>query len=159
MSDNTAELTIFYDGFCPLCVREMTHLRRADKRGRMKLVDIQQPCFVQEYPHIDPDAARTILHADTADGTLLLGLDVTYRAWALASPGLFGRGFWIAPLRWPVIRWFADKAYLWFARNRYKVSGWFTGQERCESCGPDACGINSAEATGSKDCAEDKIRQ
>ena len=159
MSDNTAELTIFYDGFCPLCVREMTHLRRADKQGRMRLVDIQQPGFAQEYPHIDPDAARTILHADTADGTLLLGLDVTYRAWALASPGLFGRGFWIAPLRWPVIRWFADKAYLWFARNRYKVSGWFTGQERCESCGPDACGINSAEATGSKDCAEDKIRQ
>ena len=39
MSDNTAELTIFYDGFCPLCVREMTHLRRADKQGRMRLVD------------------------------------------------------------------------------------------------------------------------
>ena len=79
---------------------------------------------------------------------------LAYRAWALV-----GKGYLIAPLRWPVIRWFADKAYLWFARNRYKVSGWFTGQERCDSCGPDACGINSAEAPGSEDCAEDKIRQ
>ncbi len=154
MSEAKAELTIFYDGQCPLCVREMNHLRRADRQGCLRLVDIQQPGFAEDFPHIDPYAARTVLHADARDGTQLLGLDVTYRAWSLV-----GKGFWIAPLRWPVIRWFADKAYLWFARNRYKVSGWFTGQERCESCGPDACGINSAEATGSEDCAEDKIRQ
>ncbi|MEE3190284.1 MAG: DUF393 domain-containing protein, partial [Pseudomonadota bacterium] len=110
-----SELTLYYDGYCPLCVREMDHLRKADQAGRLTLVDIQQEVFTERYPHIDPQAASTILHADTADGELLLGLDVTYRAWSLV-----GRGFWIAPLRWPVVRWFADKAYLWFARNRYK---------------------------------------
>ncbi len=131
-----SELTLYYDGQCPLCVREMAHLRQADRDGRLTLVDIQQEGFTELYPHIDPQAARTILHANTADGSLLLGLDVTYRAWSLV-----GKGFWIAPLRWPVIRWFADKAYLWFARNRYKVSGWLTGQERCDSCGPTGCDI------------------
>ncbi len=99
-----SELTLYYDGYCPLCVREMDHLRKADQAGRLTLVDIQQEGFTERYPHIDPQAASTILHADTADGELLLGLDVTYRAWSLV-----GRGFWIAPLRWPVIRWFADK--------------------------------------------------
>lgn len=131
-----SELTLYYDGQCPLCVREMAHLRQADRDGRLTLVDIQQEGFAELYPHIDPQAARTILHANTEDGSLLLGLDVTYRAWSLV-----GKGFWIAPLRWPVIRWFADKAYLWFARNRYKVSGWLTGQERCDSCGPTGCDI------------------
>ena len=28
-----ATLTIFYDGFCPLCVREMAQLRRIDPDG------------------------------------------------------------------------------------------------------------------------------
>ncbi|MEK9766399.1 MAG: DCC1-like thiol-disulfide oxidoreductase family protein, partial [Thalassolituus sp.] len=87
-----------------------------------------------------------ILHADTASGELLLGLDVTYRAWALV-----GKGFWIAPLRWPVIRWFADKAYLWFARNRYKVSGWLTGQERCNTCGPGGCSIDGSTNKDKRD--------
>ena len=135
-----AELTLYYDGHCPLCVREMTHLRNADIRGRLELVDIQQDGFAERYPHIDPVAASTVLHADTAAGELLLGLDVTYRAWSLV-----GKGYWIAPLRWPLIRWFADKAYLWFARNRYKVSGWLTGQERCDRCGPKGCDINNKE--------------
>ena len=36
-------LTIFYDGFCPLCVREMAQLRRIDPDGdKLTLVEIQQ---------------------------------------------------------------------------------------------------------------------
>ena len=127
-----ALLTIFYDGHCPLCVKEMTHLAALDKGQKMKLVDIQQDGFSETYPSIDSQAAKNILHALDNDGKLLLGLDVTYLSWALV-----GKGFWIAPLRWPVIRWFADRAYLYFARNRYKISGWFTGQEKCESCSID----------------------
>lgn len=126
------QLTIFYDGHCPLCVKEMTHLAVLDKGQKMKLVDIQQDGFSETYPSIDPKAAKNILHALDNDGKLLLGLDVTYLSWALV-----GKGFWIAPLRWPMIRWFADRAYLYFARNRYKISGWLTGQEKCESCSID----------------------
>jgi len=132
-----SELTLYYDGHCPLCVREMDHLRAADTNQRLTLVDIQMDGFSERYPGIDPVAASNILHATTAEGELLLGLDVTYRAWALV-----GKGFWIAPLRWPIIRWFADKAYLWFARNRYRVSGWLTGQERCDTCGPKGCSLD-----------------
>lgn len=121
-----SDLTIFYDGECPLCVREMNHLSERDIHKRLLLVDIQQDDFAQAYPHIDPKAASTILHGLNDQGELILGLDVTHRAWSLV-----GKGYWTAPLRWPVIRWFADKAYLYFARNRYKISGLFTGQERC----------------------------
>lgn len=129
-----ASLVLFYDGFCPLCVREMKHLAQLDKRHALELVDIQQAGFKDKYPHIDPQAASDILHAQLPNGDILLGLDVTYKAWQLV-----GRGFWIAPLRWPVMRWFADKAYLFFARNRYWISGLLTGQQRCEQCSIRGC--------------------
>lgn len=131
---SSVKLTVFYDGFCPLCVREMKHLAELDTEHNLLMVDIQEEGFTDQYPDINPQAASDILHAKLPGGRIILGLDVTYKAWQIV-----GRGYWIAPLRWPVIRWFADKAYLWFARNRYKISGWLTGQQRCEQCSIRGC--------------------
>ena len=72
--------------------------------------------------------AGRILLSLTADGVILRGLDSTHAAWSAV-----GKGHRTAFLRWPLIRWFADKIYLWFAANRYKVSYWLTGQARCDS--------------------------
>lgn len=121
-------LTLFYDGTCPLCVKEMNAIHKKDKLKQIKTVDINGRDFVA-YPHVDYDRANAILHGFDAQGRLLLGLDAAYQAWAL-----LGRGWMYAPLRWPVIRPMADKAYLVFARNRYRISKWFTGKEKC-NCG------------------------
>lgn len=122
------KLTVFYDGFCPLCVREMAHLRKLDPQGKaLTLVDIQVANMALLYPQIDPAEASRILLSITADGQTLRGLDSTHAAWSAV-----GKGYRTAFLRWPVIRWFADKAYLWFAANRYRVSFWLTGQARCD---------------------------
>lgn len=128
----TAQLTIFYDGGCPLCVHEMRQLKRRSDAEQMKFEDIHQTGFSQRYPQVDKEAANRILQAQTAEGTFLYGLDVTHQAWKLA-----GRGWLIAPLRWPVIRFFADKAYLFFARHRYSISRLLTGRSRCEQCSLD----------------------
>ncbi|MCO7190686.1 MULTISPECIES: DUF393 domain-containing protein [unclassified Pseudoalteromonas] len=122
-----SELTIFYDGTCPLCVKEMTALTKRDKAQRIKTVDIFSDEFAR-YPGIDPEKANTVLHALDAKGNLLLGLDVTHQAWRLV-----GMGWLYAPLRWPVIKPIADKFYLLFAKNRYRISYWLTGQSRCDS--------------------------
>jgi len=37
------ELTIFYDGGCPLCVSEMRHLNRRDLEQKIALQDIHAP--------------------------------------------------------------------------------------------------------------------
>lgn len=121
-------LTLFYDGFCPLCVREMAQLRQIDKQGALQLVDIQLAESQALYPQIDFSEASRILLALTADGRLLRGLDSTHAAWSAV-----GLGYRTAWLRWPVIRWFADKAYLYFAANRYRISYWLTGQARCDN--------------------------
>ena len=121
-------LTLFYDGFCPLCVREMAQLRQIDKQGVLQLVDIQLAESQALYPQIDFSEASRILLALTADGHLLRGLDSTHAAWSAV-----GLGYRTAWLRWPVVRWFADRAYLYFAANRYRISYWLTGQARCDN--------------------------
>ncbi|WP_028021993.1 thiol-disulfide oxidoreductase DCC family protein [Enterovibrio calviensis] len=137
-------LTVFYDGSCPLCVAEMDQLRALNTQNHLRFEDILAEDFQSRYPTIDPAAASNVLHgllSDTdqlndADGQLLLGLDVTHKAWSLV-----GKKRWIAVLRWPVIRWFADRAYLFFARNRYHISYLFTGKSRCEPCSKGACDL------------------
>lgn len=126
------ELTIFYDGGCPLCVHEMRQLKRRDKKQQIQFEDVHAEGFSERYPHIDTSAANTILHGQLQSGELIYGLDVTYKAWSLV-----GRGWLIAPLRWPGIRFLADKVYLWFARNRYSISKALTGKSRCEQCSLD----------------------
>lgn len=127
MPTASPELIIFYDGRCPLCVAEMRQLAARDGAGRIGLEDIQSADFPERYPNIDPDHANTILHGQTRDGRLLLGLDVTCAAWSLV-----GARHWVAFLRWPLIRPVADVAYRLFARHRYRLSRWLTGRARCE---------------------------
>ncbi|WP_278357932.1 MULTISPECIES: thiol-disulfide oxidoreductase DCC family protein [Idiomarina] len=127
-----AQLIIFYDGGCPLCVKEMRHLKRLDKEGRIQFENVNEPDFSQRYPQVEVAKANQYLHGQVSSGEMIYGLDVTHEAWSLV-----GKGWIIAPLRWPVIRWFADKTYLFFARNRNRISKLLTGKERCAQCSID----------------------
>ena len=84
--------------------------------------------FATQYPTLDWQALNDRIHGITQDGEILIGLDATHRAWSEV-----GKGWVYAPLRWPIIRYFADKAYLIFAKNRYKISYWLTGKKRCDT--------------------------
>jgi len=135
-------LTLFYDSYCPLCATEMDQLRELDKQQRLRFEDIHAADFAERYPDIDPQAADRILHARYADGRMIYGLDVTHQAWKLV-----GKHRWIAILRWPVIRWFADIGYRFFARYRYGISFVLTGQRRCSpdgSCSTATASTKSA---------------
>lgn len=123
------KLTVFYDSYCPLCVSEMDQLAQLDSNNLLQLEDIHQPDFATRFPAIDPVAADRVLHAMLEDGTMLYGLDVTHKVWQSV-----GKKPWIALLRWPVIRFFADIGYTIFARNRYSISWLLTGKRRCEPC-------------------------
>ena len=127
---HNSPLTIFYDGYCPLCAIEMNKLKQLDNQQNINFVDIQEPSFAADYPHLDWQSLNARIHGYLANGTLISGLDVTYLAWKLV-----GKGWVYAPLRWPVIRWFADIAYNLFAKYRYNISYLLTGKKRCIPCG------------------------
>ena len=123
------ELTIFYDGGCPLCVSEMRHLYRLDSKHKIALQDIHAEGFAQRFPHIDPVRADQMLHGQLAGGEMIYALDVTYTAWTLV-----GKRHWVAVLRWPVIKQVSHWVYLFFAKHRSRISTLLTGSDRCEVC-------------------------
>lgn len=109
-------LTIYYDGNCPMCVKEMDHLKNNDPKNLISLVDIHQKDFEMLYPNITFIDAMRILHGHY-NGQLLLGLEVTHRAWTLV-----GKGFWVAPLNWPLFKTLSHWVYLLLAKYRHPIS-------------------------------------
>jgi predicted DCC family thiol-disulfide oxidoreductase YuxK len=112
------ELTIFYDGGCPLCASEMRHLSKLDSEHKISLQDIHAEDFSQSFPHIDPVHADRILHGQLANGEMIYALDVTYT-------GL---------LRWPLVKQVSHWVYLFFAKHRSRISKLLTGSDHCEVC-------------------------
>ena len=109
-------LTIFYDGHCPMCATEMKHLKNYDTDNLINLVDIHQKDFEVLYPTVNSVDAMRILHGHY-NQQLLLGLEVTHRAWTLV-----GKGFWVAPLNWPVFKTLSHWIYLAIAKYRHQIS-------------------------------------
>ncbi len=109
-------LTIFYDGNCPMCSAEMRSLKKHDVNNDINLVDLHHKSFSQLYPDININKAMKVLHG-SYQGKRLLGLEVTHRAWTLV-----GKGFWVAPLNWPIIKTLSHWVYLLIAKYRHPIS-------------------------------------
>lgn len=119
---------IFYDGACPLCVKEMTALRSllGDKVTFVNALNNQS---MADYPDIEITESLRILHVLDNTGQLRLGVDANVYLWALT-----GKKPWLRVLRWPIIRPIANAGYWFFARYRYQLSKLLTGQSRCKQC-------------------------
>ena len=123
------KLTLLFDSYCPLCTAEMKLLGNLDIERKLIFVDIHAVDFSNRFPAVDPVLANKILHGIYEDGSIIFGLDVTHQAWRAV-----GQKPWLAILRWPIIRWFTDFAYVIFAKNRYAISWLITGKKRCVPC-------------------------
>ena len=103
-------VTVWYDSDCPLCLREIALMRRLDRQGAIRFVDIHsgENC---------PLSAETLLarfHAQEGDGPLVSGaaaFAAMWRAIPLLRPlGLLARnGF---------VLWLLEHAYRGFLRVR-----------------------------------------
>ncbi|MFQ3267080.1 MAG: putative DCC family thiol-disulfide oxidoreductase YuxK [Colwellia sp.] len=135
-------LTIFYDGNCPMCSIEMEHLKKFDKDNVIILVDIHQKDFETLYPTVIFGDAMKILHGHYNDKTLL-GLEVTHRAWTMV-----GKGFWVAPLNWPVIKTLSHWVYLGLAKYRHEISAFLAKRFglKATHCISGTCYDNSTNA-------------
>ena len=109
-------LTIFYDGNCSLCCAEMNHLKQLDTNEQINLVDLHDAEALGGYPQIEFTRGMALLHG-IYNGQLLIGLEVTHRAW-----NIVGKGIWVAPMGWPVIRTILGWCYIFFARYRQPIS-------------------------------------
>ena len=124
-----SELTIFYDGRCALCAKEINSLKKLDRNNRITFADIFAHDFAKHYASVNVEEANRVLHGMKDTGELIYGLDVTVLAWTLV-----GKGKWVAPLRWPIIKHLADAAYIFFARHRQQISRLMTRSSAITKC-------------------------
>ncbi len=117
--NGSSQITVLYDGDCPLCSREIRFLERRDRgRGRVQFADIAEPSFDPGAHGLDARKVMARIHGVLPDGTVIEGVEVFRRAYAAV-----GLGWLIAPTRWPGLRRLADLAYRVFARNRLRWTG------------------------------------
>lgn len=116
------ELEVFYDGDCPLCLREITMLKRLDRRKRILFTDIAAPEFSPEAHGRSMDELMAELHARLPGGEWLSGMEVFRRLYSAV-----GFGWLVAPTRLPLISQVCDWGYRVFARNRLKLTGRCSG--------------------------------
>ena len=114
----TVEIEAFFDGACPVCVREMKALRRLDRRGRIGFVDIAAKDFDPARAGVGMDALMDRIHGRLPDGTLVEGVEVFRRLYAAV-----GFGPLVALTRLPGISHLLDAGYRVFARNRLRLTG------------------------------------
>ncbi len=108
------ELTLYYDGLCPLCSREIAYYRqRAGGDPGVRFVDITDPAFNALEHGLDPSAVHRRMHVKVG-GEVRQGVDAFVAIWGRV-PG-FG---WLARLaKWPGVRASLRLAYAGFARVR-----------------------------------------
>ena len=113
------ELTLLYDGGCPLCVREVRWLGRRDgalhgEEPRLAFVDIDQPGYdPAAHAGVTYRQAMGRIHAIAADGSVLQDLAVFRAAYRL-----IGLGWLYAPTGWPLLGPLAEGLYRLWAERR-----------------------------------------
>jgi predicted DCC family thiol-disulfide oxidoreductase YuxK len=125
---NEGPFTLLYDGDCPFCRREVQWLKRRDQHGRIVAEDISREGFRAEAYGLSQEEVMGVLHGVFPDGRIVRRLEAIREVYRVV-----GLGWLVAPLSWPILNWFADKAYGIFARNRMALGRLFG--RKCEgSC-------------------------
>jgi predicted DCC family thiol-disulfide oxidoreductase YuxK len=118
-----ASVTVWFDGACPLCQREIALLQRLDRHGAVAFVDLADGATACP---LDRETMLARFHARIGDGPLLVGADAfaaVWRAIPLTRPlGLIAR--------WPPCAALLARAYEWFLHHRPRL------QALCRGLGP-----------------------
>ena len=131
MSESTGtnwQVEVFYDGECPLCLREIKMLRWMDRRKNIRFTDIADSAFRPS------DYGKTMqefmdeIQGRLPDGSWIIGVEVFRRLY-----GAVGLGPLVALTRLPGVSHGLDLGYRVFAKNRLRLTG---------RCNAGACEVN-----------------
>ena len=127
---------VFFDGDCPLCVREIAMLRRLDRRDAIRFTDIAAPGFDAAAVGVPFETLMARIHGRTLGegGQLLEGVEVFRQLYAAV-----GLGPLVSLTRLPGVRGALDAGYRWFAKNRLALTG------RSEDCASGRCEVRPHE--------------
>ena len=111
-----AKTTMYFDGGCPLCRREVAHYRRLDRARRIRWIDIDRHREALEHEGIGYAQAMSRLHVRDRQGITRNGVEAFLALWD-DLPGYRWLARGIRLLRLGTI---LDRGYGAFARSRYR---------------------------------------
>ena len=110
---NAYPLTVYFDGECPICRREIDLMKIFNRRERLQFIDFSTSSYRPTDHGLNQCDLGRVIHARWSDGTLISGVEVFRETWEA-----IGLGFLARISRRPIINKLLVKAYAWFARNR-----------------------------------------
>jgi predicted DCC family thiol-disulfide oxidoreductase YuxK len=121
---------VFFDGECPLCVREINMLRSLDRHARLRFTDIAEPGFDPASTGLTQADLMASIRGRLPSGELVEGVEVFRQLY-----GAVGFGPLIPLTRIFGVRHALDASYKVFARNRLRLTG---------RCTDETCAIPEA---------------
>lgn len=130
------QVQVFFDGDCPLCVREINMLKRLDRKGRIWFTDIAAPDFRAEDWGKTQSELMAKIQGRLSDGQWIEGVEVFRQLYSQV-----GFRWLVGVTRLPLFSHALDWGYQIFAKNRLRMTG------RCED---GVCEVPSEKPLTSK---------
>lgn len=127
----TQELTVLYDGGCPLCSREIDHYRRLASSRPVRWVDVTQDDASIEDFGLDRAEALRLFHVIDANGEMQTGLRAFMALWS-ELPGY----------RWLTVLIRQLRAEPWLERLYRRFAAWHFRRR----CPEGVCGLPGKSA-------------
>lgn len=116
--DTSSECTtVYFDGACPVCSREVKLYTRLDRKGAVEWHDVSISQGDLERDGVTQADALARLHARLPNGQLVTGVSAFLAIWKM----LPGFRLLVPFARWRPIRWLLERAYDWFAPRRTRL--------------------------------------
>ena len=120
-------IEMFYDGDCPLCMRETRILQRLDRHQRLRFTNISASKFDASSVGKTQGELMAEMHGRLPDGSWVTGVEVFRRLYSAVG---FSPVVWLTRL--PIIKQLLNVGYFVFAKYRLRLTG------RCnENCSID----------------------
>ena len=112
------KLTIFFDGGCPLCKREVDFLQSKNQKGYLRFIDINSSDISLDLKYgISYKQAMERIHAFKNDGSVIKDIKVFQEAYSL-----IGLGWVYAPTKLPILDNFIEIIYGLWAKYRLNIT-------------------------------------
>ena len=111
-------LTVYYDGICKMCSKEINYYKKIAPPKCLRWVDIARNGNALENYNVSQQEALLYLHVKDESGKLHIGVDAFKVIWSHLP-----NWRWLSILlNFSPIHFLAQKLYILFAKNRFRRS-------------------------------------